>query len=161
MKPTQVNGRPEAGAEVEATLKLVAGLAAPEGLSERMKAGLRTAAPAKGRVLPWPAVQPASRGGWMRIAAAAALLAVMAGAGWNAYRWVTPAPEARTAPATVRPAVQGGFSAAGAMRTPQTLVGPTALVEAATTPEKKTTGKNAKRGHGAKIGAPVVETPRN
>ena len=121
--------------EAEATLRLLASLPEPEGLAARMKAGLQ-AAPAKGRLLTWPERGGMAAGARLRIAAAAVLALAVVGGGWGAYRWVAPAPEARTAPAVARPAMQSGFSTAGAMRTPQTLVGPAAPMTPNT--EKKT-----------------------
>ena len=108
------------------TLRLVARLDAPEGLAERVKTHLaRTQEqPARGRVLPWPAADRVVRTQWLRGAVAAGLLLSVAGGGVSAYRWVAPAPVARTAPAAVRPAPQQNFSTGGAMRTPVTLHGP-------------------------------------
>ena len=112
--------------EAEATLRLIAELPAPEGLEDRMKAALR-AAPRAGRVLHWPGMPALSRG-WLdsalaRSVAAAAIVFVVAGGGWSVYLHVQPA---RTANALAMPhvAAPGGFSSAGAMRTPQTLNGP-------------------------------------
>jgi hypothetical protein len=113
--------------EVERTLRLVAGLDAPLGLAERVKARVAPAqaAPARGRLLAWPQSR-AGRAQWLRGAIAAGLLAAVAAGGAVAYRWVAPASMAHTAPATARPAVQQKFSTAGAMRTPLTLQGPAA-----------------------------------
>lgn len=112
--------------EAEATLRLIAGLPAPEGLEDRVKAALR-AAPRTAQVLPWPSA-PAPGQGWLgsalvRGAAAAAIVFVVAGGGWSVYSHVQPA---RTPNALAMPhmAAPGGFSSAGAMRTPQTLSGP-------------------------------------
>lgn len=128
--PTPNSNTPNAGRgaeEAEATLRLIAGLPAPEGLEDRVKAALR-AAPRTGRVLHWPAA-PAQSQGWLssalaRGAAAAGIVFVVAGGGWSVYSHVQPAqtPQALTTPHVAAP---GGFSSAGAMRTPQTLNGPT------------------------------------
>jgi hypothetical protein len=119
--------------EFEATLKLVAAVAAPEGLAERVKARLAAdgAVPVRGRLLSWPSPR-GMRAEWLRGAVAAALLAAVAVGGALAYRWVAPVPVAHKAPAIARPAAQSGFSTAGAMRTPKTLVGP--LAPASKTP---------------------------
>lgn len=118
---------------MEQTLKLVAELPAPEGLAERVKARLAAveADPQRGRLLDWPAPSR-TRTRWLPGAMAAGLLAAVAIGGTLAYRWVVPAPVARTAPAAARPAVpQQSFSSAGAMRTPVTLNGPAALPDPA------------------------------
>lgn len=112
--------------EAENTLRLIASLPVPEGLEDRLKDGLR-AAPRTGRVLQWPAALRPNQG-WLqskvaRGAAAAAIVIVVAGGGWGMYSRVQPvqAPEAIAMPHVAAP---GGFSSAGAMRTPQTLKGP-------------------------------------
>lgn len=107
--------------EAERTLRLIASLSPPEGLEDRVQSGLR-AAPRRGRVLAWPAAfSPA--GGWLRAAAAAAIVFVVAGGGWRIYSHVQPGvPEHGVAGPHV--AGPGTFTEGGAMRRPQTLVGP-------------------------------------
>lgn len=105
----------------EATLRLIAQLPAPAGIEDRVIAGLHSA-PRKGRILQWPAMlHPGSS--WMRGAAAAAIVFVVAGGGWGIYTRVQP-----TQPVKVlvmpRAGAGSGFSSAGAMRTPQTLNAP-------------------------------------
>ena len=110
----------------EDTLRLIAGLPAPAGLEDRVQAGLR-AAPAKARILHWPTALLPSRGlagSWMRSAAAAAIVVVVAGGGWGIYSRVQPSQPARVLVMPPRVGAGGGFSNAGAMRTPQTLNGP-------------------------------------
>lgn len=107
--------------EVDATLRLLASLPTPSGLEDRVKTALR-AAPRTSKVLPWPGT-PAPSQGWLRIAAAAAIVFVVAGGGWGVYTHVQPA-QATQAVAVPHVAAPGGFSSAGAMRTPQTLNGP-------------------------------------
>jgi len=127
--PTPITNDPKASygtEEAEATLRLIAELPAPEGLEDRMKAALR-AAPRTGRVLQWPGM-PAQSRGWLdsalaRSAAAAAIVFVVAGGGWSVYSRVQPA-QAANPIAMPHVAAPGGFSSAGAMRTPQTLNGP-------------------------------------
>jgi len=76
--------REAASGSAEVTLRLIARLPAPEGLEDRVMAGLKTA-PRAARVLHWPAVlQPATS--WMRGAAAAAIVFVVAGGGWESTR---------------------------------------------------------------------------
>jgi hypothetical protein len=123
--------------EAETTLRLIAGLPAPEGLEERVKAGLHQAshqAPRSGSLLHWPPatrLDPSRAGsmrwGWMqstfaRSAAAAAIVLVVAGGGWEVYSRIQPAQEPK---AIVLPPVagHGGFSSANAIRTPRTLNG--------------------------------------
>jgi hypothetical protein len=136
MNPMIVNEKSESVSEAEATLRLIASLSVPEGLAERMKSGLAAAEPstARGHVLAWPVK---ASGGWLQGAAAAALLLAIAGGGWSAYKWVAPIAALQPVPTAARPAMQGGFSAAGAMRRPETLVGPLAPVPTAANPTKK------------------------
>jgi hypothetical protein len=120
----------------EETLRLVASLPAPDGLEDRVNAAL-SAAERRGRVLAWPrAIRPES--GWMRTAAAAAIVFVVAGGGWGVYMRV----EQQNQPAKVivmpaRIPGAGGFSGAGAMRTPLTLPGPAAPQPAKVSPPAK------------------------
>jgi hypothetical protein len=132
-----------AAGEAEATLRLLASLPVPEGLSERVQAGLRRTmqqvgqqagqqAARTGKVVAWPARSVAGSvaesGSWLpnllRVAAAAAIVCVAAGGAWGIYARVGTgaAASAVSAPVPVRPA--GGFSSAGAVRTPETLNGP-------------------------------------
>jgi len=127
----------------EETLRLVASLSAPEGLEERVEVTLRAelrAAPravyGRARILHWPAALRLDhawvRSSLARAAAAAAIAAVVIGGGWGVYSRVeTSQPASFVAPLhTVPP---GGFSSAGAMRTPQTLDGPLVAHPAAAT----------------------------
>lgn len=109
--------------EADKTLRLIAALPAPEGLEDRVKAGLQQ--PSRtGRILHWPSpLRP--HGGWMnntmmRSVAAAAIVFVVAGGGWGVYSRVQPAQPAKVI-AMPRVSAPGGFQSAGAMRTPQTL----------------------------------------
>jgi hypothetical protein len=106
----------------EATLRTIAQLPVPDGLEDRVIAGLKTA-PRTARILHWPAVLHPT-GSWMRGAAAAAILFVVAGGGWGIYMQVQPSQPARVTVMPPRAGAGGGFSSAGAMRTPQTLNGP-------------------------------------
>jgi hypothetical protein len=116
-------GSPAGGAEE--TLRLVAGVAAPEGLEDRVKAALRQA-PRTARILPWPSAKGSRwmQNQWARSAAAAAIVFVVAGGGWRVYKQAQPAPAPKVI-AMPRVIAPGGFATGGAMRTPQTLVGPT------------------------------------
>ncbi len=123
--------------EAETTLRLIAGLPAPEGLEERVKAGLHQTlhqAPPRASLLRWPlAARPdpsracSTRGGWMnsdwaRSAIAAAIVFVVAGGGWEVCSRIQPAVEPK-AIALPPVAARGGFSSANAIRTPKTLNG--------------------------------------
>ncbi len=106
----------------EDTLRLMATLPAPAGLEDRLCAGL-SAAPRRARVLGWPGGLH-TNSGWMRGAAAAAIVFVVAGGGWGIYRSAPKLQAARTIVMPPRVSAPGGFSNAGAMRTPNTLNGP-------------------------------------
>jgi hypothetical protein len=117
---------------VDETLRMIARMPVPERLEERVKSGLQLAEK-PGRVLGWPSERRAGgpgmqggwvRAGWVRGAAAAAIALVVVGGGWGIYARVEPAQSAKTG--AVPMAKQSGtFSEAGAMRRPQTVVGPT------------------------------------
>jgi hypothetical protein len=113
--------------EFEETLRLLASLPAPDGLEERVETGLKAApraATGKARILRWPATR-CLENSWARAAAAAAIVAVVVGGGWGICSLVQPSQPARAIAAPPRVvAPSGGFSNAGAMRTPQTLNGP-------------------------------------
>jgi hypothetical protein len=129
----------------EETLRLIASLPAPEGLEKRIEAGLRVA-PRKARILPWPA-----ENAWARAAAAAAIVFVVIGGGWGVVALVQPSQPARVIavpPDAPHGAAPGGFSNAGAMRTPQTLDHPVvaqpvvpAAPDPTATPAVKSTAK--------------------
>jgi hypothetical protein len=126
----------------EETLRLVARLSAPEGLEERVHAGLLAAKskdPHKARILRWPAA-PRMENAWMqsslaRSAAAAAIVCAVVGGGWLVTSRIQPAQPTRAI--TIPPPVSapGGFNSAGAMRTPQTLNGPVVALPAAAKPQ--------------------------
>jgi hypothetical protein len=121
----------------EQTLRIVAGLPAPSGLEDRVRAALHRAqldefqrqpdgsgSNRRGRVLAWPsALKPQT--GWMRTAAAAAIVFVVAGGGWGVYTRVAQnRPAAKILVMPPRLGAPGGFSPVGAVRTPETLTGP-------------------------------------
>jgi hypothetical protein len=133
-------GRMENGAEignmdersVDETLRMIARMPAPEGLEERVKVGLRLAEK-PGRLLAWPRGRRGEsvwvqnswvRSGWARGAAAAAIALVVVGGGWGIYTRVGPSQAAKVV-ALPQTKPSGAFSEAGAMRRPQTLMGPT------------------------------------
>jgi hypothetical protein len=113
----------------EETLRLIANLPAPDGLEDRVHAALN-AMPRRSRVLAWPRALRAESG-WMRGAAAAAIVFVVAGGGWGVYTRVEFTQMEHNQPARVivmppRMPSTGGLQGAGAMRPPVTLPGPTA-----------------------------------
>jgi len=118
--------------DAEATLRLIASLPAPEGIEDRVLAGLRSAPPS-GRLLKWPGEN------LLRTAAAAAIVFVVVGGGWGIYSRVQPA-SAVGAPPHV--GTSGGFSNAGAVRVPQTVPSP---VVAPAAPVKPTEAKPSKK----------------
>jgi hypothetical protein len=124
------------------TLRLIARLSPPKGLEERVQAGLRTAtstASGKARILRWPETL------WVqnlaRATAAAAIVAVVVGGGWGISSRFQPAQPSSAVAVPPHSAGQtgqigqGGFSSAGAMRTPQTLNGPVVAHPATVAPE--------------------------
>jgi len=117
----------------EETLRLIAHLPAPEGLEERVRAGLRdrrlagTIGAGAGRILVFPAaLRPGSD--WMRSAAAAAIVFVVVGGGWGIYSRVQPPQGAKVIAMPARAAGPGGFSNSGAMQLPKTLNGPVVVL---------------------------------
>ncbi len=116
-------GPENAEGSAEETLRLIARLPVPDGLEVRvmgeLKSGQGLKAGRGGRVLHWPSVLHPG-GSWMRSAAAAAIVFVVAGGGWGIYKRVQPGPAAKVI-VLPRAGTGGGFSNAGAMRTPQTL----------------------------------------
>ncbi|HLI02840.1 MAG TPA: hypothetical protein VKU93_01110 [Terracidiphilus sp.] len=134
--------------EWDSTLRLIASVSVPEGLEERVHAALR-AAPGGARLLAWPAaLRPRHAwisGGWSRAAAAAAIVFVVAGGGWGVYMRLPHSPKAVTMPAAQK---TGGFSSAGAIRTPDSIQGPvlTKRMAAAPLPAKPTARGKAHPG---------------
>jgi hypothetical protein len=127
----------------EATLRLIARVPVPQGLEDRVKAGLQ-ASSQTGRVLHWPSM-PLRSGGWIkstaaRAAAAAAIVFVVAGGGWGVYTRVQPTQSLKVIAMPQRVNTPGGFSNAGAMRTPQTLNGPVLAHPLTATPKQGDTG---------------------
>lgn len=110
------------GSSAEETLRLIAGLPVPEGLEDRIDAALRSA-PRRSRVFEWPAHFQPNRP-WSRLAAAAAIALVVVGGGWGVYSRVEQQQAAKVVATPAPGPAAGGFSNAGAIRTPQTLNGP-------------------------------------
>jgi hypothetical protein len=128
----------------EETLRLIANLPVPDGLEDRVHAALN-AVPRRTRVLAWPRALRAESG-WMRGAAAAAIVFVVAGGGWGVYTRVESTQIAQNQPAKVivmpaRMPSTGGLQGAGAMRPPLTLPGPTAPEPVKISPARAKAGK--------------------
>ena len=138
--------------DAEQTLRQIANLPAPEGLEDRIHAALRSVPP-RGRVLAWPA-QGLLHRDWMRAAAAAAIAFVVAGGGWGVYLRVQPGQPGKTF-VLPQAAAPGGFSGAGAIRTPQTLSGPvlTHPTQQPKTSKKTATHKGAQPAPASKAAA--------
>jgi hypothetical protein len=125
-----VSWRDEGAGEADATLRLIAAMDAPHGLEDRMLAGA-LAAPRTARVLAWPGASMNARSaasGWLRSAAAAAIVCVVAGGGWGIYSRVQPLQASGVAATPVQS--RGGFSTAGDVARPHTLEGPAAQHQA-------------------------------
>jgi hypothetical protein len=156
MNSPEENGLPGPVSEAEKTLRLIASLPAPDGLADRVQAGLR-AAP-RSRILLWPTtLMP---GAWLtspalRGVAAAAIVCVVAGGGWRIYSRVqVPVPTANVITMPARVGAQGAFSNAGAMRTPDTLAGPV-LTHSVTPPAAKPPAKPHARRHKPHHASPI------
>jgi len=131
-------------ASIDAALRAIAHAPVPAGIEERVHAALRSA-PRHSLVLAWPAAF-AGNSNWLRAAAAAAIVFVVAGGGWGVYMHVQrPMAGVVTIP-VAQPAAGGGFSSAGAMRTPATVKGPMAVQPAsrAQAKHRKKAGATAK-----------------
>ncbi|HEY1802874.1 MAG TPA: hypothetical protein VGG45_00180 [Terracidiphilus sp.] len=129
----------------EETLRLVASLPAPEGLEHRIHNALDRA-PRRGSVLSWPrSLRPESS--WMRSAAAAAIVFVVAGGGWGVYLRVAQNQPGKVIVMPARIPGSGGFGSAGAVRIPETLPGPKA--PQAVKPQPKAAKKAAHSPAGA------------
>jgi hypothetical protein len=113
------SGSGEGLSPAEATLRLIARIPAPAGLEDRIHARVLSA-PRQARVLAWPV--PVTRE-WMRAAAAAAIVCVIAGGGWGVYSRVQ---LPQTGQGIVAPQGAGAksFSTGDAIRKPLTLQGP-------------------------------------
>ena len=103
--------------DAEATLRLIANLPAPQGLQDRVIAGMRSA-PRSGRVLSWSRLLNPTEN-WLRFAAAAAIVFVVIGGGWGVHSRIRPFGGVVAPPTT-----GGAFSNAGAVRVPQTVPAP-------------------------------------
>jgi hypothetical protein len=141
--PHHPNLSASASGAAEDTLRVIASLPAPAGLEDRLRTALRKT-PQPARVLAWPTgLKPHSD--WMRSAAAAAIVLVVAGGGWGVYTRVEQNRPAKVIAMPPRIGAPGGFSGAGAMRTPQTIPGP-----AAPQPAQPKTAKKAVMPPGTK-----------
>lgn len=147
------SGAPDA-AEFEATLRMIAHLPLPEGLEDRLRETLRAAergtAQDRPRILLWPQTVQ-RRDAWLRsslgrAAAAAAIVLVVLGGGWDICSRVQAPLAAKSIVPPPRMSVPGGFSSAGAMRTPKTLNGPRVAQPAAAAQKPAKTASEAPAG---------------
>jgi hypothetical protein len=152
------NSQGRSGSEIdpestgEDTLRLIASLAAPEGLEERVRMALRTA-PRQGRLLAWPGALR-SDAAWIRATAAAAIVMVVAGGGWGVYSHIQPWQPARAPVAPARLGGVGEFSGASAVRTPQTLQPPVV-----SPPPKSAASHPAQKKMHKKAATPAAQIP--
>jgi hypothetical protein len=157
MNRDETNVKPSApgsdAPDASATLRLIATLPAPEGLADRVHARLRSA-PRPARILEWPAAFRTDSA-WMRSAAAAAIAFVVVGGGWGVYSRVQPNNVIAMPPHVAAP---GGFSNAGAMRTPKTLDGPV-LEHPANTPAAPATPASVATPPAKAHDGQVIEMP--
>ena len=133
----------------EDTLRLLAGLPAPEGLESRVHASLRNA-PRQARVLAWPLVLRADAA-WVRATAAAAIVMVVAGGGWGIYSKVQPLQQGKLPAVPARVSAPSGFSGAGMVSTPKTIEGPVVTAPPKTTPAKSVQKKSRKRSAASSV----------
>jgi hypothetical protein len=163
MNPSSQNQLVVGSGEFEETLRLIARLSAPEGLEERVQAGLRAATLTelpKARILRWPVALRLDND-WMRAAAAAAIVAVVVGGGWGiSSRFQLAQPSSATA-VSQRGAGQSGFSSAGAMRTPQTINGPVVVPTKAVAPETAKPAAKSPVRHGKTATAKKATAPKD
>jgi len=135
----------------EDTLRLIAGLPAPQGLENRVHQALRTAPP-PGRVLAWPLLRADSS--WLRAAAAAAIVTIVAGGGWGVYSHIQPWQAVKT-PLPAKLGSSSGFSNAEAKRTPQTLQLPVVAVAPKSNAAHKKARKTAEQATHTATSAPA------
>ena len=152
MSNPDLNGMKKTGSggDAEETLRLIARIAVPEGLEDRVHARL-LAEPRRARILAWPGTSD-----WMRSAAAAAIVFVVAGGGWSIYSRVQPGQPAKAIVMSPRVGAGGGFSEGGAVRRPQTLQGPVVKSPAPAAKPKataKSTNTNSTTTNGKKTAA--------
>ena len=168
MNPSTQNPFDGSSGNYEETLRLIARISVPEGLEERVQAGLRTASP-KARILRWPEALRLENP-WMqnlaRAAAAAAIVAVVVGGGWSvSSRYQSSQPTSAIAvpqrgAGQTGQTGQGGFSSAGAMRTPQTLNGPVVAHPATTaTKPAKPAAKHATKSPVRQVKPAAAKNP--
>lgn len=114
------NSAAQAAHDLEATLRLIATLPSPEGLENRVIARVRSA-PRSGRILSWPGLVNPTEKNWFRAGAAAAIVLVVIGGGWEVNSRVKSISAVAAPPST---SAAGAFSNAGAVRVPQTVPAP-------------------------------------
>jgi hypothetical protein len=158
----QENFRKVAAGDAEATLRMIARLPAPEDLENRVFASLNAAPDSgrvdsgrrsTGRVLAWPVRDGWARAEWMRGAAAAAIVFLVAGGGYGIYSRVQPVQ------GVAGPRV-GEFGGSGAVVRPKTLQGPAivrpAVPAVSLAPKTKAAVKVSPKKSGTAVGAKTV-----
>jgi len=108
----------------EETLRLIANLPAPQGLEDRVERAVLRSEPSRGRAFAWTAFfrpDRPLRQPWLRATAAAAIAFVVVGGGWGVYYRAERQQAEKVIATPARGPETGGFSNAGAIRTPQTL----------------------------------------
>ena len=160
MKHPPDNAPTPQSASMDETLHLITHLPVPEGLEQRVHTAVFRPVPRPGRILSWPvSADPLVFGAgsnWARAAAAAAIVLAVTGGGWGVYRRVEHPAAARVIAIPVaQPAASRGFSSAGAIRTPQTVKGPT-VQPAGTVPKHARRKSSARHGTSAR---PVAGRP--
>ena len=130
--------------DLDATLRLLATVPAPEDLTLRIHRELARAPRRNGWLRPLAGIEHFgfNSHGSFRAVAAAAIVCVVAGGGWQIFSRVQPAPAAQGVIAPVRLGAQGGFSTAGAVQTPDPAAPPPVIThapvkQAPSVPEKK------------------------
>jgi hypothetical protein len=110
--------------DFDATLRLLAQAEVPAGLAERVKMRIESQK-AQGQVIAWPA-KKSNAAGWLRRAAAAAIVCVIGGGSWAIYagaHFDAAGAGAGQKPVVI-PSQQGSFGNAGAIRKVDPLTAP-------------------------------------
>lgn len=159
-----INTSGDAVSPAEQTLRMLAKLPAPDGLSARVQANLRIA-PRNSSVFNIGGVLGIS--GWMhsgalRIAAAVGIVVMVAGGGWQIYSRVQTSPglQGTAVPMRVNPAPgpAGGFSTSGAIARPDPLKGPV-ITHRAVTNNAEAAKKSGKKRPASKPPQPPARKP--
>lgn len=151
MKSPQNPREPAVPGFPEETLKWIANLPAPEGLADRVQVRLRAEPPHHARSWSWSALF-APGGGWTHVSAlrgvaAAAIVCVVAGGGWQVYSRVSPASGSASNPSATRFGVSRGFSSADAKHLPNNIKGPVLAHPLVPVPAETPSAQKSKPAH--------------